>query len=132
MNHPSSKCIHFFDELIRISEVLQQNPSIARRWVVSHRVESAGSKDVEMDGPHLSMSSEDNNQSNPSVAGDILLDLPEQPQPHSQLKNYYTEVYPGAAQTYGRGSTFMDEFDRDDHATMCEENLYYPWASRLE
>ena len=26
----------------------------------------------------------------------------------------------------------MDEFDRDDHATMREENLYYPWASRQE
>ena len=132
MNHPSSKCIHFFNELLRISKVLQQNRSLARRQVVSHHVESAGSKDVEMDGPQPSMSSEDNDRSNPSVAGDIPLDLPEQPQPCSQLKNYHTEVYPGAAQTYGRGATFMDEFDRDDHATMHEENLYYPWASRQE
>ena len=132
MNHPSPKCIHFFNELIQISEVLQQNRSIACQWVVSHHVESVGSKDVKMDGPHPSMSSEDNNWSNPSVAGDIPLNLPEQPQPHSQLKNYHTEVYPGAAQTYGRGSTFMDEFDWDDHATMCKENLYYPWASQQE
>ena len=39
------------------------------------------------------------------------------------------EVYPGAAQMYRKGSTFMDEFDDDEHAAMRENNLYYPWAS---
>ena len=109
MNHLSSKCIHFFDKLIWISEVLHQNWSTACWWVVSHRVESEGSEDVEMGDPHPSMSSKDNNQSSTSIAGDVPLNLPEQTLPCSQLKNYHTEVYPGAAQTYGRGPTFMDE-----------------------
>ena len=47
------------------------------------------------------------------------------------LKNI-TEVYPGAAQMYGKGSTFMDEFDDDKHVAMREDNLYYPWASHPE
>ena len=55
MNHPSSKCIQFFDELIWISEVLQQNWSVARWQVVSYHMESAHSKDGEMDGPDPSM-----------------------------------------------------------------------------
>ena len=129
MNHPSSKCVHFFDKLIWISEVLHQNQSTACQWVVSHCVESVGSEDVEMGDPHPSISSKDNDQSSTSIARDIPLDLPEQTLPHSQLKNYHTEVYPSAVQTYGRGPTFMDEFDQDDHATMHMENLYYPWVS---
>lgn len=132
MNHPSSKCLHFFDELIRISEVLERNRSSARQRVASKPVESAGTEDIEMDVFHPPMSSEDNDRGSPFVAGDIQLDLPEQPTPRSQLKNYHTEIYPGAAQTYGRGSTFMDQFDRDEHAAMRQENLYYPWASRQE
>ena len=54
------------------------------------------------------------------------------PHPPSRSKNYYTEVYPGAAQTYGKGPTFMDGFDGDEHAAMREDNLYYPWASQPE
>lgn len=33
------------------------------------------------------------------------------------------------AQMYGNGPTFMDVFDRDEHATMQEDNIYYPWTS---
>ena len=95
-------------------------------------MESAHSEDIEMDGLDPSMSSEDNDQSSPSIPRDIPLDLPEQPPPRSQLKDYHIEVYLGAAQTYGRGFTFMDGFDGDKYAMMQNENLYYPWASRPE
>lgn len=53
----------------------------------------------------------------------------EEAAPHPE---YYTEVYPGAAQTYGKGPTFMDAFDGDRYAAMREDNLYYPWASQPE
>ena len=67
-----------------------------------------------------------------SIAKDIQLEVPELCIPPSQFKKYHTKVYPGAAWTYGKGSTFMDEFDDDEHAATREDNLYYPWASRPE
>ena len=51
---------------------------------------------------------------------------------HSHSENYYTEIYPGTAKTYGRGLTFLDKFNRDQYSAMQEENLYYPWASQPE
>ena len=41
--------------------------------------------------------------------------LGEEAAPHAE---YYMEVYPGAAQTYGKGPTFMDAFDGDRYAAM--------------
>ncbi|KAF8226689.1 hypothetical protein L208DRAFT_1300623, partial [Tricholoma matsutake] len=41
----------------------------------------------------------------------------------------FIEEYKGAAQVYG-GMTFMSEFNSDNHAEKCDENLYYPFASR--
>ena len=63
---------------------------------------------------------------------DVPSNSGEEAAPHAQSKNYYTEVYPGAAQTYGKGPTFMDGFDEDGHATMRQDNIYYPWASQPE
>ena len=65
-----------------------------------------------------------------SVTEDIQLEVPEPCIPPSQFEKYHTKVYPGAARTYGKGSTFMDEFDDDEHVATREDNLYYPWASR--
>ena len=44
----------------------------------------------------------------------------------------YFEMYPGAAQTFGRGKTFMDLFDTDSHAEMRSHYPYYPFASKAE
>lgn len=72
-----------------------------------------------MDGPQPSTSSEGNNQGSHFVTSNTQPDLlSEQAAPHSQLKNYYMEIYPNAVKTYGKGSTFMDKFDGDEHAVM--------------
>ena len=44
----------------------------------------------------------------------------------------FFEEYKGAAKGYGTGTTFMDEFDRDQYAGERINNLYYPFASRDE
>ena len=62
----------------------------------------------------------------------IPSNLGEEAAPHIQSKNYYMEVYPRAAQTYSKWPTFMDGFDKDEHATMWQDNIYYPWASQPE
>jgi hypothetical protein len=42
------------------------------------------------------------------------------------------DEYPGAAETYGPGQTFMDRFDADPYAQHRESNLYYPFASKQD
>ncbi|KAF9455249.1 hypothetical protein BDZ94DRAFT_1180388, partial [Collybia nuda] len=48
------------------------------------------------------------------------------------LEERYVEEYEGAAKTFGVGTSFMAEFDRDKFAKERVENLYYPFASRDE
>jgi hypothetical protein len=43
-----------------------------------------------------------------------------------------TECFPGAAQTYGVGQTFMEQFDSDVHADRRKANIYYPFASKFD
>ena len=42
----------------------------------------------------------------------------------------FIEEYKGAAKEYGSGTTFMDEFDRDQFAGERIKNLYYPSTLR--
>jgi hypothetical protein len=42
------------------------------------------------------------------------------------------EEFHGAAQTFGKGLTFMDKFHMDQFADKRKSNLYYPFASREE
>ena len=44
----------------------------------------------------------------------------------------YTEFFPGASEVFGQGETFMDLFDKDEHAEQRTVNLYYPFASQPE
>ena len=69
-------------------------------------------------------------------ASDIpVLNPSEMPTPHchitvpSKSDPFVREEFIGAAKTYGRGSTIMDEFDADAHARNCETNIFYPFAS---
>ncbi|KAJ6456806.1 hypothetical protein C8R47DRAFT_1227761 [Mycena vitilis] len=49
--------------------------------------------------------------------------------PNSGLRK---TLYAGAAQTFGRGKTFMDKFHEDKYAPERRDNLYHPFASRHE
>ncbi|KAH9009867.1 hypothetical protein EDB85DRAFT_1902692 [Lactarius pseudohatsudake] len=44
----------------------------------------------------------------------------------------FIQEYVGAAREYGRGTTFMQGFDRDPYSQERKKNLYYPFASRGE
>ena len=66
------------------------------------------------------------------ITEDIQLEVPKPCVPHSQFEKYHIEVYPGTAQIYRKGSTFIDDFDDDKHVAMREDNLCYPWASHPE
>ncbi|KAF8889829.1 hypothetical protein BD779DRAFT_1610913 [Infundibulicybe gibba] len=50
----------------------------------------------------------------------------------SQHRQMITEDFPGAAQTFGTGPTFLDKFNMDQYAMERTTNLYYPFASKEE
>jgi hypothetical protein len=45
---------------------------------------------------------------------------------------YTTDIFPGAAEIYGKGVTFMDLFDQDQHSEKRKINLFYPFASKQD
>lgn len=45
---------------------------------------------------------------------------------------YYTETFPGAGATKGRGQSFMDGFDADQFADQRQSNPFYPFAKESE
>jgi hypothetical protein len=44
----------------------------------------------------------------------------------------FVQDYDGAARTFGRGTTFMQQFECDEFAEERTQNLFYPFASRAE
>ncbi|KAJ7030184.1 hypothetical protein C8F04DRAFT_1211785 [Mycena alexandri] len=39
------------------------------------------------------------------------------------------EYFKGASRTFGRGTTFMDLFDKDEYAEQRKDNVYYPFST---
>ena len=44
----------------------------------------------------------------------------------------FVQEYDGATITFGPGMTFMQQFECDEFAEECTQNLFYPFASRAE
>lgn len=44
----------------------------------------------------------------------------------------YREDFAGASEVYGTGESFMGKFDSDVFAEQRKENLYYPFASKVD
>lgn len=42
------------------------------------------------------------------------------------------EEFPGAGRTFGKGKSFLEDFNSDPYAAEREMNLYYPFASKEE
>jgi hypothetical protein len=40
--------------------------------------------------------------------------------------------FPGASQAFGKGETFLDIFDKDEHADRRNNSPYYPFATQPE
>jgi hypothetical protein len=52
--------------------------------------------------------------------------------PHVPEHGPYVETFPGSGDTYGKGGTFMDEFQSDKYAGHRHTNIYYPFQTRSE
>jgi hypothetical protein len=124
MNNPASQCIHFLDELVKISEAVVSSRDNSERQPESH----ATQEDAPMYEPHNynDMASPPGPESSPSSAQWFSEAA------RASVSEYFVEAYPNASQVYGRGKTFMDVFDADVCAENRRDNLYYPFASRQE
>ena len=45
---------------------------------------------------------------------------------------FYSIPFLGASQTFGKGETFLDIFNKDNYADKRNDNLYYPFATQPE
>ncbi|KAI5994535.1 hypothetical protein EDC04DRAFT_2910534 [Pisolithus marmoratus] len=51
---------------------------------------------------------------------------------HDPDPGIYVKTYKGCAEAFPGGEMFMDRFRCDQYAEQCQENSYFPWASRQE
>ncbi|KAJ7435753.1 hypothetical protein FB451DRAFT_1344717 [Mycena latifolia] len=120
LNQPNGRChqalhIHKLTRKARLR-------AAPRNFVNSHPEDEAMSEDeymvVEVNGESMDLDKPTpvNSDSEVDLSGD-------------ELSGSGREEFPGAAKTWGGGTTFMDDFHKDEHADKRAENLYYPFAS---
>lgn len=127
LNQPHGRCFHALRSL---------NPSVLR---FGHRISDQLERERELE---KESSATDRPESpfddGPSRDDMPAMDADDGPLPSgSRLSNAeprkpHREAYPGAAQTFGTGKTFMDSFQDDEYADERRKNVYYPWASMDE
>jgi hypothetical protein len=107
MNQPWSKCASWMADLERILDPVKTNKI--------NRYESDTSADLGFMDREVS---------------DNEIDLEETL--HTNQETRYVETFPGAGDTYGSGSTFMDGFKSDKYAGHRCQNIYYPFQTKSE
>lgn len=53
-------------------------------------------------------------------------------QGHPDYPGRFVETYKGCVTAFPGGETFMGQFRSDQYVEQCQENIYFPWASRKE
>ena len=112
MSQPRSGCSTWSDGLIRICEDLSMDPDGSNHRHTTHEqlgqgiVDEFGPCQVDGDEEMLDTADEDDSESNP------------------------IEYFPGAAQAFQGGSTFLNKFAADEFSNHRSSNTYYPFASR--
>lgn len=121
MNHPYGACYSHFQELADLSEELERYKNEPTQNVHDNDSEVQSmdldlGPDIDVDSDAMFMEHDESGENDWSMDDGKL----------------FVDEYEGAAKEYGTGTTFMDEFDRDQYAGERKKNLYYPFASRDE
>ena len=113
MGQPKSGCSTWFNDLVRIREDLLSGSHHGSNDLCTTSIdEPPGGREE----PYESR-----------VGGDEqMLDGHQDENFQASSINYF----PGAAQTYNGGSTFINKFDTDEFSNQRTSNIYYPFASR--
>ncbi|KAF8232876.1 hypothetical protein L208DRAFT_1269810, partial [Tricholoma matsutake] len=120
MNYPLRSCYNHFQEVANLLEDLQRYNDLKHQ--PQHQLN------------HLSPSSDHKTDTTQLAQESMDINLPfiESFDGTSPDSGPFVKKYEGAAEEYGVGVTFMLEFDCDQYAVECVENIYYPFASRDE
>lgn len=126
INQPSSSCLTHFEERINFASALQTGPITAE--LSKPQSTSDKNNDIAQDPfepPSLMDTAEDTPSALPHPSSSR--NLREEPNP------FRINYHPTSGKCYGRGETFMDQFDKDGFAdSRAKGQLYYPFASRDE
>ena len=60
------------------------------------------------------------------------MDMEVDNQPEATSSSFHTEPFPGAAEVFGKGQTFLSLFHEDEYTDARQANPYYPFASQPE
>jgi hypothetical protein len=132
MNQPVSSCLTHFQELINIGNARCSSPTTT----VNEAPELADNETHLENPPELLYFVDTPNDHLPSLPAHSSLNPPDA----SSTRNaeaiwnpFRIQEHPKAAKVFGRGPTFMDQFDNDDFASARRQgHIYYPFASRDE
>jgi hypothetical protein len=115
MNHPFATCYSHFQEVADLADELERYKNRRTQNEDENNVQPMDSPGTDMDVDATFMEHDDLGGDDWRMDGEL-----------------FVEEYEGAAKEYGTGTTFMDEFDRDQFAGERIKNLYYPFTSRDE
>jgi hypothetical protein len=114
MNHPFAACYSHFQEVADLADELQRHKNKPTHENDNNMQPMDLGHDMDVDATFTE-------HDNSAGGNDWSMD-----------GGLFVEEYEGAAKEYGTGTTFMDEFDRDQYSGERIKNLYYPFASRNE
>ena len=119
MSQPTSGCNNWVNDLVRLQEELDL-PSASMSGNPHPSASHSHSSDLPATGAYHDY---------PDAMSIDAHDLSEPfPVPNTLIEDHF----PGVAQTFGKGQTFLDKFNTDKFSLYRHENVYYPFASRLE
>src|ERR1700678_1534307 len=116
MNHPFAACYSHFQEVADLTDDLQRY----KNKNTQNKNDNGNMQSMDL-GPDMDVDATFTEYDNSAGENDWSMD-----------GGVFIEEYEGAAKGYGTGTTFMDEFDRDQYSGERIKNLYYPFASRNE
>jgi hypothetical protein len=119
LNSQSVSCYTHFEELVDISQVLHLGHNFSEPPSHACKPTTEG----EVDNALASESS-----AGYMDTGNDPMDVDE-PTYHNP---FFVDQHPSASRIYGKGCSFMDTFDMDEHADKRAEQPYYPFASKDE
>ena len=118
MNHPFGACYNYFQEVVDLSDELEKHKNKSTQNVHEDNMQLMD-LGPDMDADAMFTEHDDSGEGR---GNDWSMDNGEP----------FVDEYEGAVKEYGTGTTFMDEFNRDQYAGERIENLYYLFASREE
>ena len=129
MNQPVSLCRTYYEEVLQIAEAVRHREDLEQSR--THLPDNQPHKmDHSIDAPGPNTTDEPMARDEETLGNNTTANFDTASSPSNNP--FPTEFYPGASRIFGSGSTFMDNFDKDQFSEERQTHLYYPFASKNE